>query len=201
MGQLCEGLAARGHEVSVLTTFPHYERFRVWDQYRGKLFESDLQKGVDIKRTWVYAPNGSKQNMLNRLLSYLSFNALATIAGSASRRDYDVILCSNGSFFSGLAATIIGRFKGAPFIYNVQDLYPETRSRPARSRTNSSLAHSRNWSASCTSRPPASASSRGISRQPRAQTGSPRQSRHDPELRRRGLYSALSQSELVQPRS
>ncbi len=125
MGQLCEGLAARGHDVSVLTSFPHYEKFRVWDEYRGKLFESDLRNGVDVKRTWVFA-NGGKQNMLNRLLSYLSFNALATIAGSTSRQKYDVILCSNGSFFSGLAATVIGRLKGAPFIYNVQDLYPET---------------------------------------------------------------------------
>jgi colanic acid biosynthesis glycosyl transferase WcaI len=125
MGQLCEGLAARGHDVSVLTTFPHYEKFRVWDEYRGKLFETDFRNGVEITRTCVYA-SGSKQNMLNRLLSYLSFNVLATVAGAVSRRNYDVILCSNGSFFSGLAATIIGRFKGVPFIYNVQDLYPET---------------------------------------------------------------------------
>jgi colanic acid biosynthesis glycosyl transferase WcaI len=125
MAQLCEGLAARGHDVSVLTTFPHYERFRVWDEYRGKLFESGLMNGVGVTRTWVYA-NGRKQNMLNRLLSYLSFNTLATLVGSISRQKYDVILCSNGSFFSGLAATLIGHFKGAPFIYNVQDLYPET---------------------------------------------------------------------------
>ena len=125
MGQLCEGLAARGHQVSVLTTFPHYEKFRVWDEYRGKLLDSDLRNGVEITRTCVYA-NGRKQNMLNRLLSYLSFNVLATVAGSTSRQDYDVILCSNGSFFSGVAATVIGRVKGAPFVYNVQDLYPET---------------------------------------------------------------------------
>jgi colanic acid biosynthesis glycosyl transferase WcaI len=125
MSQLCEGLAARGHDVSVLTTFPHYEKFRVWDEYRGKVVETDVRNGVDVTRTYVYA-NGKKQNMRNRLLSYLSFMALATVVGTLSRRSYDVILCSNGSFFSGLAATILGRIKGAPFIYNVQDLYPET---------------------------------------------------------------------------
>lgn len=125
MGQLCEGLVARGHSVSVLTTFPHYEKFRVWDEYRGKWLETDVRNGVEVKRTTVYA-NGNKQKMLHRLLSYLSFNVLATMVGTLSRQDYDVILCSNGSFFSGLAATVIGRLKGAPFIYNVQDLYPET---------------------------------------------------------------------------
>jgi colanic acid biosynthesis glycosyl transferase WcaI len=125
MAQLCEGLAARGHQVSVLTTFPHYEKFRVWDEYRGKFLETDVRNGVEVKRSYVFA-SGNKQKMLNRLLSYLSFNALATLVGVTSRREYDVILCSNGSFFSGLAATLIGRVKGAPFIYNVQDLYPET---------------------------------------------------------------------------
>ena len=39
MAQLCEGLAACGHEISVITGFPHYENFRVWDEYRGKLVE------------------------------------------------------------------------------------------------------------------------------------------------------------------
>jgi colanic acid biosynthesis glycosyl transferase WcaI len=125
MAQVCEGLAARGHEVSVVTSFPHYEKFRVWDEYRGKLLETDVRNGVQVKRTCVLA-SGCKQKMLNRLLSYLSFNVLATVVGVTSRREYDVILCSNGSFFSGLAATVIGRCKGAPFIYNVQDLYPET---------------------------------------------------------------------------
>jgi colanic acid biosynthesis glycosyl transferase WcaI len=125
MAQLCEGLAGRGHTVSVVTSFPHYEKFRVWDEYRGKLLETNHQNGVSVTRTCVYA-NGNKQKMLNRLFSYLSFNAVATLIGTLSRRQYDVILCSNGSFFSGVAASIIGRVKGVPFIYNVQDLYPET---------------------------------------------------------------------------
>jgi colanic acid biosynthesis glycosyl transferase WcaI len=63
--------------------------------------------------------------MLHRLLSYLSFNALATLAGLLRRRRYDVILAPNGSFFTGLAAALIGAARGTPFVYNVQDLYPE----------------------------------------------------------------------------
>jgi colanic acid biosynthesis glycosyl transferase WcaI len=123
MSQLCEGLLAQGHEVSVITTLPHYEKFRVWEEYRGRLFEQDRFQGMDVLRLWVYAP-GNK-SMINRLLSYLSFNALATVAGLLSRKQWDVILCTNGSFFSGLTGWLVGRSKGAPFIYNVQDLYPE----------------------------------------------------------------------------
>jgi colanic acid biosynthesis glycosyl transferase WcaI len=125
MSQLCAGLQERGHSISVLTTFPHYEKFRVWDEYRGKLAEHGTYNGMDVRRLYVYA-SGTKQRMTHRLLSYLSFSAMATLAGIASRRSYDVILCTNGSFFSGIAAALIGRAKGIPFVYNVQDLYPET---------------------------------------------------------------------------
>lgn len=123
MSQLGEGLVAEGHDVSVITTFPHYEKFRVWDEYRGKLLERDQFKGMDVVRLWVYAPG--HKSMINRLISYLSFSTLAAVAGVISRQSWDIILCTNGSFFSGITGWLIGRFKGIPFIYNVQDLYPE----------------------------------------------------------------------------
>ncbi len=125
MGQVGEDLVSRGHSVSVLTTFPHYEKFRVWDEYRGKFAQRERYRGMDVLRLYVHA-TGTKRRLTNRLLSYLSFNALATAAGVASRDSYDVILCPNGSFFSGLSAAAIGSAKNVPFIYNVQDLYPET---------------------------------------------------------------------------
>jgi colanic acid biosynthesis glycosyl transferase WcaI len=80
---------------------------------------------MDVLRLYVNA-SGHKQRLKDRLISYLSFNALATLAGVVSRRGFDVIFCPNGSFFSGLTAAAIGAAKNAPYIYNVQDLYPET---------------------------------------------------------------------------
>jgi colanic acid biosynthesis glycosyl transferase WcaI len=91
---------------------------------------------MDVVRLFVYAPG--KKSMINRLFSYLSFNALATATGLSSRMPWDVILCTNGSFFTGITSWLIGAGKAIPFIYNVQDLYPEVpiragqlRSRPA----------------------------------------------------------------------
>src|SRR3981189_1991739 len=75
MAQLGEGLVARGHHVSVITTFPHYAAFRVADEFRGKLLERESYHGMDVLRLYVFTP-GKKQSMTNRLLSYLSFNAL-----------------------------------------------------------------------------------------------------------------------------
>jgi colanic acid biosynthesis glycosyl transferase WcaI len=123
MAQLCEGLAACGHEISVITAFPHYENFRVWDEYRGKLAERGRYGGMDILRLYVYAPG--KKSMVNRLLSYVSYNTFAAMAGAISRHRWDIILCPNGSFFTGITAWLLEKLKSAPFIYNVQDLYPD----------------------------------------------------------------------------
>src|SRR4051812_40264297 len=78
MAQLAERLQQRGHEVSVITSFPHYEKFEVWPEYRRKLFQRQRYQGVDVLRTYVYT-SGTKKNMIHRLLSYLSFNGLAAI--------------------------------------------------------------------------------------------------------------------------
>ena len=135
MRQVCEGLVDEGHDVSVITTFPHYEKFKVWDQYRGKVAQRSELSGMDVLRLYVLTP-GKKRRMVNRLVSYVSFNTLAAFANLLSRRAYDVILCTNSSFFTGMSAYLAG--KGIPFVYNVQDLYPETlvrngvlRNRPA----------------------------------------------------------------------
>jgi colanic acid biosynthesis glycosyl transferase WcaI len=125
MDQVCEELRTYGHDIAIITSFPHYARFRVWDEYRGKLFEQAHHKDMPVLRLAVYA-SGSKQKMLHRLANYLSFNALAALAMLGSRRSYDVVFCTNGSFFTGVAAFVYGMVRGVPFVYNVQDLYPET---------------------------------------------------------------------------
>ena len=110
MAQLCDGLRAYGHEISVITSFPHYENFRIWDEYKGKLVEHSKYQDMDVTRLYVYAPG--KKSMVNRLMSYVTFNALAGMTGGFSRRRWDVILCTNGSFFTGLTAWLVGKVKG-----------------------------------------------------------------------------------------
>src|SRR5437870_761975 len=71
MGRLSQSLSARGHQVQVVTTFPHYAQFRVWDKYRGRLAQRGKFETVDVLRLYVHA-RGRKQRMLNRLMSYAS---------------------------------------------------------------------------------------------------------------------------------
>ena len=152
MAQLGEGLVARGHQVSVVTTFPHYEKFRISDEFRGKLFERGSYRGMDVLRLYVYA-SGDKRKMSRRLLSYLSFNALASIAGVVSRQRYDVILCSNGSFFSGISSALIGLVKGTPLSITSRICIPKRQFRLASYATDSQYVCSNGSSGSCIPKP------------------------------------------------
>ena len=123
MAQVFEDLAKQGHEVSVLTTFPHYEGFRTWPEYRGKLRQTRKYKGLRVTR--VYSYTSGKKSMKFRLLNYLTFNVMALLSGLFSFRSYDVVFCTNGSFFSGLTGWLLARSRHAKVVYNLQDLYPE----------------------------------------------------------------------------
>jgi colanic acid biosynthesis glycosyl transferase WcaI len=123
MSQLAKSLVERGHEISVITTFPHYEGFRTWPEYRGKVSQRTNQDGIDVLRVYSYT-SGSK-SMKPRLVNYLTFNVAASAAGLVRRDRYDLVFCTNGSFFSGVTGFVIGRVGKIPVVYNVQDLYPE----------------------------------------------------------------------------
>src|SRR5687768_6244246 len=124
MRRLARGLVARGHELHVVTTFPHYADFRVPEQYRGRMLQRSVEDGIHVTRVWVFA-SGQKQRMWHRLMSYLSYNVGAFAAAQASAADYDVALATSTSFFTGITAWLLGMLRHFPYVYNVQDIYPD----------------------------------------------------------------------------
>src|SRR5688500_31827 len=79
MRELALGLIARGHEVHVVTSFPHYADFRITPEYRGRWIERKIDEGIHITRLWVFA-SGTKQRMWHRLANYVTYNFGAFIA-------------------------------------------------------------------------------------------------------------------------
>lgn len=123
MNQVFREIAEKGHEVRVITTFPHYEGFRTWPEYRRKLRQTRDHTGIKVTR--VYSYTSGNKSMKRRLLNYLTFNLFALATGVLSRSRYDIVFCTNGSFFSGITGWAIARTRRARVIYNLQDLYPE----------------------------------------------------------------------------
>jgi colanic acid biosynthesis glycosyl transferase WcaI len=121
--RLAHDLAAVGHRITVISAFPHYDTNRIWPAYRGRLLQRESLSGVDVYRVWLYVP-AHKASMPGRLLSYLSFNLLSTLVGLTVPRP-DVILAPSPPLTIGLSAWLLGLLRRAPYVYNVQDIYPD----------------------------------------------------------------------------
>jgi len=120
---LSEHLAAQGHSVKVITAFPYYPDWRIWDGYRGKLTQKENLNGVHIRRVLHFIP-WKPSRLIERLLHDFSFAAAALIAG-LGEGECDVIYCSSPPPAVALAAYAVSRLKGVPYIIKLTDLASE----------------------------------------------------------------------------
>lgn len=116
-------LVKRGHQVTVLTTFPNFPYGVIPPEYRGRVMQREEREGVDIVRVWSYAsPN---KGFLPRILGQLSFGCLAAFLGWKAVGNPDVIIVESPPLFDAIAGRILARLKHCPFIFMVADLWPE----------------------------------------------------------------------------
>jgi glycosyltransferase involved in cell wall biosynthesis len=114
--------AARGHEVTVVTNFPNHPTGVVPEAYRGRSFQLEQAHGLRILRCRTYAtPN---RGFLKRTLGHLAFMFQAVWQATPHLRGSDVIVASSPTLFAVVAARVIGRRIGAPFVFEVRDLWP-----------------------------------------------------------------------------
>ena len=128
MTELALELQALGHEITILTTTPHYNvdeeartRQPLQKKWGGLLFESNLN-GMRV----LHASMPKKGERVGaRLLDYMRFHLISTLAGLIATEKYDVILAPSPPLTIGVSAWILRLFKRVPFIYNVQEIYPD----------------------------------------------------------------------------
>lgn len=128
MGDLATDLSALGHQVTVLTTFPHYNRDLEAESQQpirnlwGRILQKSNFQGIQVFHTFM--PRKDKSKLL-RVLAWLGFHLISTVAGMAKISKPDVILTPSPPLTIGVSAWILGRFHRAPYIYNVQEIYPD----------------------------------------------------------------------------
>lgn len=121
MTGLAEGLVRLGHRVTVVCAFPHHETGRVEAAWRGRLMQRDTHNGAEILRTWIHAPEGGAAA---KMVGYASFTASA-LAAAATVRGVDVIFTPSPPLTLGIVDRALSLTKRVPFVYNLQDLFPE----------------------------------------------------------------------------
>jgi colanic acid biosynthesis glycosyl transferase WcaI len=129
LGELVEDLVRQGRRVTVITTKPHFHPANAAEQRRGLrsqsgrwLGRSDFA-GASVFHTAMPLKAGG---LWQRAVGWLGFHVLSVVAAVTAVGRVQVIFAPSPPLTIGLAAWLIARLKGARFIYNVQELYPDT---------------------------------------------------------------------------
>jgi colanic acid biosynthesis glycosyl transferase WcaI len=117
---LCEHFAAQGHDVQVITTFPYYPEWRIWDGYRGKLTQKENINGVKIRRVWHYVPSRAS-NLLQRLVHDVSF-AIHVLFAALFMSKFDIVCCVCPPPTLALTGYLLSIFRRQPYMILLTDL-------------------------------------------------------------------------------
>ena len=128
MADLAADLVEAGHTVTVFTTTPHYNpqaaadseqpRRKVW----GFLLQRSDYRGMRVYHAWM--PRKGR-NVLLRLLAWVWFHLVSTFAALVLAKKPDVILAPSPPLTVGVSAWLLGIVRSVPFVYNVQEIYPD----------------------------------------------------------------------------
>lgn len=122
--ELAEHLAASGHVVTVLTSFPYYPHWRIDPRYRRKgPFLVESIKGVRVIRGPMLLP-GARPTTFRRVL-FDSSQALSALIASVGIGAVDVVICVSPPLQLGVAAWLLAFSHGARLILQLQDIVPD----------------------------------------------------------------------------
>jgi glycosyltransferase involved in cell wall biosynthesis len=119
-----KALQSMGHEVQVLTGLPNYPGGKIYDGYKVRLIQKEVMDGIPIIRVPIYPSHN--RSSAKRILSYLSLSMSQAAVGPFAVNKADVAFVSQGPATIGLPAIIHKLFRKIPFVYNIQDLWPDT---------------------------------------------------------------------------
>jgi colanic acid biosynthesis glycosyl transferase WcaI len=115
-------IAEQGLEVTMVTGFPYYPKWKKRSEDVGKLFLSETFKGVKTLRGYLYVPR--KVTTPRRILHELSFIFFATFNFLRAGR-HDVIVVISPPLLLGLIGVAFKWFWRAKLVCHIQDLQPD----------------------------------------------------------------------------
>jgi colanic acid biosynthesis glycosyl transferase WcaI len=120
-GEMASWLAARGHEVRVVTAPPYYPAWSIREDYRGKLYRTECGAGEPkVFRTPLYVPK--KPTGLKRVAHLASFmlGSLPVMLRQAFWQP-EIVFTVEPTFFCAPVALLVAQAVGASSWLHVQD--------------------------------------------------------------------------------
>jgi colanic acid biosynthesis glycosyl transferase WcaI len=127
MTRIVRELASRGHELHVVSSLPWYRAHRIEPEWGGRWSATEPTAWGSVTRVHPF-PGGDKSNLARRALGFAGFSALAGLAGMRAGgvlRRTDAVLAMSPPLSLGLTGWLVGVVRGAPMVFNVQDIFPD----------------------------------------------------------------------------
>jgi colanic acid biosynthesis glycosyl transferase WcaI len=123
MSQICHQLTAGGHELHVVTSLPWYEHHRVEPEWRGRLVRTEDQAWGRITRVHPFPTD--KRNIPARAAAFAGFTGLAALRALLRAGRPEGVLAMSPPITLGLAGALVARSRRVPFVFNIQDVFPD----------------------------------------------------------------------------
>jgi len=124
VSDLAESLQDCGHDVTVLTGYPNYPSGKLYPGYQLRLWQRETLNGVPVIRVPLF-PDHSRSGV-KRACNYVSFALSSALLGLGLIPRVDLVYVIHPPLTVGFPAWILSRFLRVPFIYEIQDMWPET---------------------------------------------------------------------------
>jgi colanic acid biosynthesis glycosyl transferase WcaI len=119
---LCEYLAAKGCEITMLTAFPYYPAWKKRPADAWRIFQSERINAVRVLRCWHYVPK--RVSPLKRILHEFSFVVLSFLRLLFVRRP-DLLIVVLPPLLAGALAPFFCWIKRGRYLLHLQDLQPD----------------------------------------------------------------------------
>ena len=123
LSELSVDLAESGHRVTVVTGFPKHYTNNIDQRYKGRLFLFERMSKVKVIR--LFSIPFIRHIPVIRGLDQFLLSLVFMLGGIFSGKQ-DIILTYSPPLPLGISAFLVGKIKKIPFIFNVQDIFPQS---------------------------------------------------------------------------
>jgi len=117
------GKSDKFERVDVVCGFANFPKGKFIDRKWYSLFKKSSNDGVNIHNVMV-VPSDNKRNIM-RIINYTSFCISAILKGVFLRAP-DIVIATSPPIFAALAGLVVAKLKGAKFVLDVRDIWPES---------------------------------------------------------------------------
>ncbi len=123
MTAIVDALAERGHRMHVVTALPWYRHHAVEPGWTGRPARTESTPWGWITRLHPFPTD--KANIPARAVAFAGFTGMAAVRGALTRIRPDVVMVMSPPLPLGVAGWLAAVPRGTPFVFNVQDVFPD----------------------------------------------------------------------------